>query len=194
MNKIVPLTPSTPKKRRGLLTGCDQTQEWMLKWWLHHAKKQTDLPLSVIDFGMSESAKAYVKNQAHLIDGQPALAPFKRSSKYLFPKNWSLKWQKEASFQRPFYFAKILATADSPYDESLWVDLDCKIIDNPIGAFAYMDDRYGASMALDTPDTANKWQAYRFIKPKSIAYQAGVIPFTKTSSLMETWRQLCLDQ
>ncbi|PCI77178.1 hypothetical protein COB21_03325 [Candidatus Aerophobetes bacterium] len=193
--KIISLNFSPPTKSldQGIITGCDYKQEWMLKWWLYHAKKNSRLPLSVIDFGMSKSAKIFLQSRVHIIDGSKALNPFLKPSSYIFPSNWPENWKQDATSQRPFYFAKILATQLSPYTQSLWVDVDCKIIENPIGAFAYIDEAQGLSMALDDPQTALRWKKENLIRPVSIAYQAGVIAFNKNSPLMEKWRSLCIN-
>ena len=191
MNKVVSFSSHT-KPIQGIITGCDIKQEWMLKWWLYYAQKNSGLPISVIDFGMSKSARNFLTSKVNVIDGNSSLQPFTKPSHYTFPSNWPKKWIHDAAGQRPFYFAKILATRLSPYKQSLWIDLDCKILESPVGAFAYIDEKQGASMALDTPETALKWRSYNFIRPDSITYQAGVIAFNQTSTLMEKWRSLCI--
>lgn len=184
---------SNSHRSQGIITGCDQSQEWMLKWWLEHAEKNAGMPLSFVDFGLSKSACIYLKNRGiNVLDGSSILKPFLTKSHYSYPSSWIEKWKRESTSQRPFYFAKPLACLLSPYDQTLWVDLDCKIVQTPKQAFSYIDPNFGMTMSLDSEQTAINWQEQGLIDKGSVAYQAGVIAFNKDSSLMLTWKQLCL--
>ncbi len=43
----------------GILTGCDQNQEWMLKWWWENYTACNQFPVTFVDFGMTASAKKW---------------------------------------------------------------------------------------------------------------------------------------
>ena len=51
----------------GVLTGCDENHEWMLKWWWKHYTSSNTLPVTFLDFGMSKSAQIWCKKRGLVI-------------------------------------------------------------------------------------------------------------------------------
>ena len=43
------------KYDKAFVTGCDESNEWMLDWFLDNYKKHNDTPIVFADFGISES-------------------------------------------------------------------------------------------------------------------------------------------
>ena len=43
------------KYDKAFVTGCDESNEWMLDWFLDNYKKHNDTPTVFADFGISES-------------------------------------------------------------------------------------------------------------------------------------------
>jgi hypothetical protein len=90
------------KYSEAFLTGCDEKQEWMLSWFFKNYKKYNDTPLVFADFGMSDTGRAIVRENAHAIVN---LSDEKGKGWFLKPK----------------------AMCHCPANKSVWIDLDCEI-------------------------------------------------------------------
>jgi len=69
----------------GLITGCDETHEWMLPTWWKHYSKRNSSPVSFIDFGMSKSAKKMVPNKRDPHPLNITLITIKKKGRHLPP-------------------------------------------------------------------------------------------------------------
>jgi len=87
-----------------VLTGCDETSEWQLTWFLNNYVMHERRPLIVSDWGMSEEMVARMA-QHPSVTGIMNL----RKSK---DKGW---------------FNKPIAMFNSPARKTLWLDTDCEI-------------------------------------------------------------------
>lgn len=61
----------TDEPIQGVITGCNQNHEWLLKGWWHHFSKHNTLPVAFVDFGMSASAKAWCEKKGQVISMDP---------------------------------------------------------------------------------------------------------------------------
>lgn len=95
-----------------------------------------------------------------------------------FQQNSDTKWEKiygkSASVARSAWLQKPLACASSPFDLSLWIDLDCEILANlaPLFTHAFED-------LLIAPD-------------RYASFNSGVVLFRKNTPLIERWAQEAL--
>lgn len=48
---------------KGVLVGCDQTQEKLLHWWWKHYVQHNTYPVMFIDFGMSDAMRAWCEER-----------------------------------------------------------------------------------------------------------------------------------
>ena len=86
------------------LTGSDHNLQDLIPWWVECVRKHNpDIHITIADFGLTDSAKDWIKyNVNHIIvyDRHPDLA-------------WFLKPQ---------------AMVDCPYEYTCWLDLDCEMV------------------------------------------------------------------
>ena len=113
------------KAQRGVLTGCDTTCEWMLKWWWNNYKRNNKYPVAFADFGMSDTARAFCDKIGTVVD-------ITRSVK----KNW---------FKKPF------AMLASPFKKVIWIDMDCDVRKDLVTLFNYIDDKVAVTKDPYTP-------------------------------------------
>ena len=162
---------------KGILIGCDQNQEWMLPWWWKHYSEHNNYPVAFVDFGMSAEAKKWCQSKGHWIDLD---AP----KNFVFPKaliasdlttEWEKIYGKDLWQGREKWFYKPFALQQTPFDETIWVDLDCEITGSLAPLFHKIHVHSKMALALETEQTI---------------YNSGVIVYHRTSPLLEQWTDL----
>lgn len=177
---------SDRKEERGVVIGCDNNQEWLLKWWWNHYRKSNSLPVTLFDFGMSASARKWCKSHFDVIPFPP---PSVSCVDSLFPASWSREWKEKAKKERSMWFAKALSLLRTPYLETIRLDLDCACLKNIEGAFSFSKSPGQIALALDEEKRIEEWKMLGFLRPRAKGYQAGVIVYTFGSVVIEQWAQ-----
>ena len=86
------------------LTGSDHNLQDLLPWWVGCVRKHNpDIHITIADFGLTDSAKDWVKhNVNHVI---------------VYERHPTLAW-----------FLKPQSMIDCPYEYTCWLDLDCEMV------------------------------------------------------------------
>ncbi len=86
------------------LTGADYNLQDLLPWWVECVRKHNpDIHITIADFGLTDSAKDWVKhNVNHVI---------------VYERHPTLAW-----------FLKPQSMIDCPYEYTCWLDLDCEMV------------------------------------------------------------------
>ncbi len=160
---------------KGVLVGCDADHEWMLKWWWENYSKHNTLPVTFFDFGMSKSAHLWCAKKGTVISlsfPQDKLRPISPS----VAKACQKEYLEPILDKRPLWFVKPLAILKSPYETSLWVDIDCEVRKSIIPLF----------------DSSAPFRIVR-IELKGKTYQnSGVIVAKKGSEILAKWAENAL--
>jgi hypothetical protein len=119
---------SKPDLSQCVLTGCDREAEWMLPWFIKNYYRHNDMPLSVINFGMSPSMLEWLETQVNSIG------------------------HLETHTGQPTWFKKPGAMLNSPYKRTVWIDVDCEILGNISGIWKHCMPQK-LNMCLDKPWT-----------------------------------------
>jgi len=85
----------------GVMTGCDERQEWMLPWWWENYRRHNEFPVCFADLGLSAEMNRWCRQRGQVI--RPA-APAGR-----------------------VYHAKPFAMLQSPFAVAAWLDVDCEV-------------------------------------------------------------------
>jgi hypothetical protein len=162
----------------GVVVAADRGAEWLLSWWWECYSKHHNKPVAFIDFGMSDEAKAWCKERGQLI-------PFAEQSDFVTPKDKlgikeQLRWESiygpKVWDARKTWFKKPLAMLQSPFQRSVWLDLDCEVC-RPIDAiFEGIGPGILGAVRVDNRGS----------------YNSGVIVFDKDSGLLRAWADACL--
>ena len=158
--------------RRGILIGCDQSQEWMLPWWLSHFRACNRLPVAFIDYGMSPKAKAWCVENGYLIS---ISAP----KDFVFPNGLIEErlWEKTS---RSFCFSKPFALLQTPFDQTVWLDIGCEVLASLEPLFRKLGC-FSVAFARDS-------------RGSELGYNSGVIVYSGKPPLLFDWAQACLEQ
>lgn len=157
----------------GIIVGSDDTQEWLLPWWWKHYSKTNDHPVTFVDYGMTDEAKEWCRKRGKLVRLEVAdiFVVDKRDIDLSRAKIWESTYGREFWTQRSSWFKKPLACLLSPYDRSIWIDLDCEIRGSIEKLFIHADHPSGIAMAQDIQE----------------GYNSGVIVFKKGLPLLKKW-------
>lgn len=161
--------------KKGVLTGCDSNHEWMLKWWWDHYRASNSFPVTFIDFGMSLSAKLWCQKRGGLVS---------------VSKSWTTSPPENASLyacaKRAVWLSKPEALLKSPYQTTIWIDIDAKVKKSLSPLFAICP-RDTIALCPEIDFRANAERRANLIPEKAISYNTGVIVYPKTVPLLLEW-------
>lgn len=162
---------------RGIVVGSDLSQEWLLPWWWEHYRVHNPWPVAFIDFGMTEGMRAWCRERGIwmrlrladiFVKGREEVAPGLVSE-------WEGEYGDNFWGARGCWFRKPHACLLSPFEKSIWLDLDCQVM----GSLQPLFEIEGVGLAKDR------------IAP---TYNSGVIVFPKNHSLIQEWAQNSLEK
>jgi hypothetical protein len=173
----------------GIVVGCDISQDWMLPWWWHHYQKHNNFPVAFVDFGMSFERKEWCKARGQYI--RLKTLDFATERKEMDPADVQ---KMEAEFgiyfweSRNAWFKKPFACLKSPFERTIWVDLDCEVRDSlkPLFAYTEAEPRFAIAKDQIVKDPPRPPATYT-------VYNSGVIAFHKQGlPLIEEWAAWCV--
>lgn len=170
----------------GIIVGADLTQEWLLPWWWENYKRFNSHPVAFVDFGMSLEMKSWCKERGEYIR-LPVADIFVAAKEQIEPERineWEDGHGKTFWPSRNAWFKKPLACLQTPYNRSVWIDLDCEIRGPLSALFALSDHPSGVAMAREVHEN----------DPNGPLYNSGVIAFKRGISLFEKWAEDALDR
>ncbi len=169
---------------RGIITGCDKNVEMFLPWWFDNLQKHSDLPIAIIDYGLSDWGKRAAQNMGTLIQKKSiSIAKCKHQPSKAYPKR-----RHDA---RDTYLYKPFGLQQSPFNQTIWLDVDCKIqssldllFDTP-GFGIVINDSYGQ-------EWAQKYKIFR--SSDTLLLNSGVLVFKKNCSVIKAWADKTLSE
>lgn len=179
---------------QGILTGCDETHEWMLKWWWSHYSEHNNYPVVFCDFGMSKSARLWCESKGTVLSlDLPGdfITPQKQIDTSLL-KRWQPLYKNATWNARKAWFHKPFVFPHSPFDETIWIDLDAQV-KKPLAPFfdVLKNSNDGFALCKDTPLGFFLRLELGLLLPRESAYQAGVVAYTKNSPVTHKWLENC---
>lgn len=168
------------RDENGILVGSDITQEWLLPWWWDNYSTYNTHPVAFVDFGMSFEKKEWCRARGELIPLR-IFADFVKEEPDIDPKHietWEKNWGKRFWKCREAWFKKPLGCLQTPFQRTLWIDLDCEIRGNLSSLFEYTP--LGLVHDHDTKEYP--------------IYNSGVISYSRSLPLIETWAKLSVKE
>lgn len=109
------------------MTGCDQSQVWMLPWFIENYRKHNDTPICFCDFGVDQATIAWMQTTK------------------VFDLFLQIKDTKVGG-----WFLKPYALYHSPAPTTVWLDTDCEVLGDISSVFDHVEPGKLA-MAIDRP-------------------------------------------
>ena len=168
-------------KTQGVITGVDHNLEWILPWWWAHYAAHNSYPVAFADFGMSPKALAFCKERGAIL---PIRKPPQEEN---FSKAFEKEYGKIIWQSRSAWFQKPLALLASPFDETLWLDADCKVQIDLLPLFAPL--HLGIDILI-----AKHPEGSPFLQKEVIRYNSGVIAFRKKAPILNKWAKIAREK
>ncbi len=173
--------------KRGVIVGSDSHLEWLLPWWWERYSCCNQLPVVFVDFGMTSQARDWCQERGEL------LAVTESFSSIVIKKEWENLYGSSYSQARKAWFKKPLACLLSPFEETVWIDLDCEVLSSIEPIFSYLEEKELAIVRTDDaiPEGFSP-KVKGFENP--LIFNGGVIAFRKGSKLVQEWARITLDE
>lgn len=172
----------------GILVGCDEAQEWLLPWWWKNYSSFNQFPVSFVDLGLSEEGRKWCEDRGELLYCHAEKRP--ASKEEINPKvasRWEEIYGEDLWKSRQSWFQKPLCMLQSPYERTIWLDLDCEVLGSLHDLFSYCECKAGLGMAQEPHSSQLQEMAKGLLLPNEVLFNSGVIVFSKGSSLVKKW-------
>ncbi len=161
---------------QGVLVASDAKLEWLLPWWWENYSRDNILPVAFVDFGMSNEKKTWCKERGLLIAVE---APPLKEVDEVTMREWALSYGESYFEVRKAWFKKPAACLASPFQETIWLDLDCEVLRDISALFSFLSQGKEVGAVLERIEDGGE-----------ILYNGGVIVFRKGSVVLEEWAEL----
>src|SRR3990167_1119904 len=174
---------------KGIIVAATHHIEWMLPWWWYNYQAHNNLPVVFFDLGLSQKAKDFCSSKGlvlpleisdSLVFGKEQVSP---ATAHLWEKImgsgiWDirLKW-----FKKPYAFLA------SPFDQTLWLDLDCEVRASLTPLFAFAENPLGLSMTREPEPLQQGFRSLGILHQNEVLYNSGVVPFCKNTPILSLW-------
>jgi hypothetical protein len=173
--------------KRGILAASDDKLEWLLSWWWTRLRRHSDLPIAFVDLGMSDKGRAFCREKGTLLSLSTPLLPAKKEH---IPADRAARWEtlygvslwnaRESRLKKPI---ALLAT---PFEETLWLDLDCEVLASLDPLFDYLKESDFA-IASETEAAHVQERSYGELGEEESLFNSGVMVYRHASSLLHDW-------
>lgn len=144
------------------LTGCDQSTEWQLPWFIDNYRKSNENPIYLADFGMSEEMR--------------------ESMTQYFDYVFDVKSQAKGWFKKPQ--AILTATKLKNVSKVCWLDTDCEVMGTIDGIFD-LSEQGRLGMVEDRPWSRRRSELGNW-------YNSGVVLVEGSPSILKSWADECV--
>jgi len=180
----------------GVIVGCTQNQEWLLPWWWMHYHLFNHLPVTFIDFGdMSAQAVKWCKKRGSLIH-LDIPTDFIAGKDTVDPKLGDI-WQAihpEVWQMRLAWFKKPFALLQSPYQRTLWMDLDCQTRASVQPILDLCSSSSGIAMVEEPEAIINLDLRRGLLLPGEKEYNSGVMVFDHGIPVIQTLARKAVEE
>lgn len=188
-------SPPIQDDSKGVIVGCNRNHEWLLPWWWMNFRLHNTLPVTFMNFGdMSLAALEWCRVRGNVIkfDIPDHFVAEKEKVDPLLAKTWE-SMNTSVWALRKGWFKKPFALLKTPYQKTIWLDLDCQVRGSIEPLFNYLNQ---ADIAL-VPEVELDQKLNRergLLLPGEIMYNAGVIVFKHGSKVIQEWGKQAIEQ
>jgi len=175
---------------QGVLCGADLHQEWLLPWWWSSYRLNNTCPVTFCDFGLSDDARSWCQDRGTVISIDTCsswIASCDQIPAFL-KSEWEKLYGKRIWNSRQAWFKKPIALLDSPYQKTLWVDIDCEILSSihPLFEFCSSSCPFALVREISTD--------YLPLFHPQVKYNGGVIVYMKEAGILKKWADAARSQ
>ncbi len=180
----------------GIIVGVDCNLEWALPWWWLYYSSHNTYPVTFVDFGMTGRAKQWCSERGEL----RALAI---SNDFVLPMDkiapdLALRWKKEITGHwwecRTGWFKKPLALLHTPYQRTIWIDIDCEVRGELSPIFTFCHNPAGLAVTPVSESAHEDLLKIQLRHPDEVIYSSGLVVYERHSPIIEEWAERALTQ
>ena len=199
INALTLWTDQPEIKGDGVIVGCDANQEWLLSWWwLNYQMQNIEYPVTFFDFGdMSSAAKEWCKKRGLLkslpnVDIEKLIIKKEEVSTHR-AEIWESHLILDVWKARSAWFKKPFACLHTPYERTIWLDLDCQVHRSIAPLFPFCDTPHKVSMVKEPEFILQIHRESGEVLKGEIEYNSGAIAFKHGAELISDWFKMCLE-
>ncbi len=159
--------------------------EWLLPWWWERYTEHNSFPVAFADFGLSACGRTFCRNRGTLLSIESPLLGKERIDP-LAAQAWEELYGKTLWAARPSWFKKPFALAQTPFEHTLWLDLDCEVL-GPLDCLFDIDAEI--ALARETEGSIDRARGLGLLKEDEMLYNSGVILYKKGAQIIDKWAQ-----
>jgi hypothetical protein len=176
----------------GIIVGCDSRQEWLLPWWWQNYRTHNEYPVVFIDFGMTSEGIAWCQTKGECMSLPPSqvLPAMEGEVSESTKKRWEYRYGGDIWSRRGVWFKKPAALLRSPFQYTIWLDLDCQVKASLEAVFSAL--YFGIDIALvREPEYIHIIdQLENLLLPGEIHYNSGVVAYRRQADVLHQWVDL----
>lgn len=179
---------------QGVIVGCDEQQEWILPWWWNHYSTHNHSPVLFVDFGLSTEAAQWCEQRGKVISlppDLPLITPREEIGKSTIER-WEAAYGNGFWKARPSWFKKPFALLQTPFEKTLWLDLDCEVRADISSLFSPTIEEI--SLAPEPEYVQEHMQAFSIRQKEEKIYNSGVLLYRHDSPTILEWAQACISR
>jgi len=168
--------------KKGILVASDRKTEWLLPWWWKYYSRYNDLPVAFVNFGMTPKMLQWCRKRGRVLSlkGPQDFIQKKNALPEKLAQAWQATYKGDVWQARQAWFKKPLACLQTPFDLTVWMDIDCEVCGSLKPLFKEWQPDIELALVRDE----------RSIEEHN--YSSGVILFSKDAPFLKAWAQACL--
>lgn len=176
----------------GVVVASDVNQEWLLSWWWDNYTRYNSYPVTFVDFGLSEEAKQWCRQKGELVESFFSAFPITKNQvdeeKARF---WETVYESKSWWnKRVFWHQKPIAMLQSPYERSVWLDVDCEVKASLTNLFAQIQEPLLLCPELEEIQAFDLHHGN--LQDGEVLFNSGVVGFMKDSPYILQWAEAAL--
>lgn len=172
----------------GILVAVDENLEWLLPWWWSRLRSQSSLSVCFVDLGMSHYGRSFCLERGQLVDLSLQSRLFSSEEGV---EKWELLFGKDVKKRRESWFKKPFAFLLTPFEKTLWLDIDCEVVKPLESLFEREGEIY---LACESESTHERERTLETIGKGEVLYNSGVVLYHHGSPLLQKWADAILQE
>ncbi len=170
------------EETKGIIIGGNENSAWLIPWWWKYYSRHNNFNVVFVDFGLSEKSRKLCSTFSSVEDIDPCVSNI--ATRDVVSKSLRDEWEsvygENVWKSRCGWFLKPKALLQTPFDKTIWLDLDCEVMGSLEPLFQSLNEENEFSVAKD-PSRAG-------------IYNSGVVVYRKNSELLKNWESCCKNQ
>jgi hypothetical protein len=190
-------SPIPLKNTLGVIVGCTQDYEWLLPWWWMNFRLHNSYPVTFVNFGnMSSKGLNWCEKRGQIITLEIP-DNFVKTKEEITPKLikiWDPHDNPSLWSKRPFFYKKPFALLRTPYDKTVWLDLDCQVRCSLVPFYKNYLGKGEIAMVAEAEFEQRSNIRHGQLLEGETMYNTGIVAYKHGCVLIEEWARQSVEQ